>query len=127
MTWTQKNRYYTTKSVKGNDGKIYDSKFEAGYGEELRLRKRAGQIKDYQTQINFPLIVGKYNVGTYIADFVVYHNNGDEEIVETKGYMTDVFKLKWRLMEAIYNEKYKLTLVMQGKGKMRHARKVIEF
>ena len=127
MAWIQKNRYYTTKSVKGSDGKIYDSKFEAGYGEELRLLKRAGKIKDYQTQINFPLIVGKYNVGTYIADFLVEHNNGDMEIVETKGFATPLFRLKWKLVEAIYEKDYKITCIMMGKGKLRKPKRVIEF
>jgi Protein of unknown function (DUF1064) len=125
--YTQQNRYYTTKSVKGKDGKIYDSKFEAGYGEELRLRKLGKDIKDYSTQVNFPLIVNGYHVGVYIADFLILHNNGDEEIVETKGFPTPVFRLKWRLVEALYSDKYKVSLIMQGKGKLRHAKKIIEY
>lgn len=125
--WTQRNSYFTSKSSKGNDGSLYDSKFEASQANELLLRKRSGDILEYTRQVNFPLVVNGYKVGVYIADFVVTHKDGTKEILEPKGYMTDVFKLKWRLVEALYGEEYRLTLLMQGKGKMRHAKKVIEF
>ena len=36
MTYDQKYRYYNTKRCNG-----YDSKFEAGYAQELELRKKA--------------------------------------------------------------------------------------
>lgn len=127
MVWTQRNSYYTAKTVKGRDGKIHDSKFEAGYGEELRLLKRAKQIKDYQTQVNFPLVVKGYKLGVYIADFVVHHLDGSQEIVETKGWATPVFRLKWKIVEALYSEDYKITCIMQGKGRLRKPTKIIEF
>ena len=127
MTWYSKNSWTIAKKSTGHDGSIYDSKFEAGGGNDLLLRKRAKDIKNYVRQVNFPLTVNGYKVGVYIADFVIEHNDGSKEILEMKGRSTDVFKLKWRLMEAIYGEEYKLTIIYQGKGSMRHAKKVIEF
>lgn len=127
MTWYKKNYYNTAQRTKGTDGTYYMSKFEAGYGNELDLRLKAKDIADYETQVSFPLIVNGYKVATYIADFVVYHNNGAKEIVETKGYATDIFKLKWKLTEALYGEEYTLTLIHMGKGNLRPPKKVIEF
>ena len=132
MTWYKKTYYNSAKSIVGNDGKIYGSKFEGGYANELVLRKRAGDIKDYQTQVNLPLIIvnslgEKYNVGTYIADFIITHNDGSKEIVETKGFATGVFKQKWKIVEALYSPDYRITCVFMGKGKLRPAKKVIEY
>lgn len=125
--YTQKNRYYSSKSIKGADGKIYDSKFEGGYGDELYYRKLAKDIKDYQTQVPLDLIVNGYKIGKYIADFIITHNDGSKEIVETKGFSTDVFKLKWKLVEALYSDKYTLTLLMQkGERNFRKPKKIRE-
>jgi len=131
MAWTQRTGWTTAKKTNFN-GKIFDSKFEAGHAQEMELRKKAKDIKDYSTQVNFPLIITnplgeKFNVGTYIADFVIYHNDGSKEIWESKGFATPVFRQKWRLVEALYSHEYKLTCVMMGKGKLRQARKVIDF
>lgn len=127
MVWYSKNRYYTNNSIKGSDGNIYGSKFEAGYGNELELRKKAGDIKDYQTQVNMPLKVNGYSLGVYIADFIITHNDGSKEVVETKGFATPVFRLKWKIVEALYSDEYKLTVEFMGKGKLRHAKKEIQF
>lgn len=96
----------------------YDSKFEAGYGLELQVRKKAGDIKDYKEQVKIPLVVNGYIVADYWIDFVVYHNDGTVEYVETKGRCGDVWKQKWKLFEALYSDKpdTKLSVVYQGKS-----------
>ena len=38
----------------------------------------------------------------YFIDFVVQENDGTESYVEVKGFETKEFKLKWKLLEAIY-------------------------
>lgn len=108
----QSNRYYKTAKHNG-----YDSKFEGGKARELELLKKAGEIKDYETQKVLELIVNGYIVCTYKIDFIVYHNDGVTEYVETKGYATDTWKLKWKLFEALYSElpDVKLTVEYQGK------------
>ena len=120
MTYFQTNNYYT--NAKKQNG--YDSKFEAGYGLELRLRKKAKDIKDYEEQVNLDLIVNDYKVCSYKIDFIIHHNDGTTEYVETKGYPTPVWKLKWRLFEALFSQPgNKLTVVYQGKQKYRPLRK----
>lgn len=101
------------------NGHIYDSRFEASYAEELELRKKAGDIKGYDQQVVLDLIVNNYVVCTYKIDFIVYHTDGITEYVETKGYATPAWRLKWKLFEALYSDlpDTKLTIVWQGKPK----------
>ena len=110
--YIQKNSYYKT----AKQGK-YDSKFEASKGQELELRKKAKDIKDYQEQVKIPLEVNGFHICNYYIDFVIFHNNGDTEYCETKGYATDVWKLKWKIFEALYDQPGNiLTVEYQGKS-----------
>lgn len=106
-------------------GHLYDSRFEAQYAIELTMRQNAKEIKSFETQVTLPLEVNNYVVCTYKIDFVVYHNDGTIEYVETKGYPTDVWKLKWKLFEALYCDKpnVRLTIVQQGRFKPPRLRK----
>lgn len=106
------NNYYKTKKA----GK-YDSKFEAGKAQELELLKKAKEIKGYEEQKTLDLWVNDYLVCTYKIDYVVHHNNGDTEYIECKGYPTQVWKLKWKLFEALYTKPGNiLTVEYQGKS-----------
>lgn len=107
------NNYYKSKK----QGQ-FDSKFEAGKAQELELRKKAGDIKDYETQKTLELVVNGILVCTYRIDFIIYHNDGITEYLETKGYPTGVWKLKWKLFDALYGElpDTKLTIEYQGKS-----------
>ena len=51
------------------DGITFDSKKEANRYCELVLLKKAGAIKDLETQPKFPLYVNTNKVCSYIADF----------------------------------------------------------
>lgn len=87
------------------DGIKFDSKKEARRYQELKLLKRSGKIENLRLQVPYVLI-DKSNHGRaikYIADFVYYDNALKKEIVEdTKGYRTDIYKLKKRLMVERY-------------------------
>lgn len=110
----EKRTYYNVKKQGKND-----SKFEAGKAQELALLKKAGEIKDFREQVKIPLIVNDLVVADYKIDFEVEHNDGTLEYIETKGYATDVWKLKWKLFEALYSVKpdVKLTVEYMGKTK----------
>lgn len=92
-------------------GEVYHSKKEAGYARDLDLLKKAGEIKDYQRQVRFSIDFGRYHICNYYADFVVEMNDGSKEIHECKGFQTEVFRLKWKLMEVIYSKDYKLVMI----------------
>jgi hypothetical protein len=66
--------------------------------------EKAKEIQDLKTQVKFPLIkkspYGREIV--YKADFV-YYQDGKMIVEDTKGFRTDVYKLKKRLMAEKYN------------------------
>lgn len=107
-----RNSYYSTKKQGKND-----SKFEAGLAQSLELRKKAKDIKDYQEQVVISLDVNGYHICNYKIDFVIQHNDGTTEYLEAKGFSTDVWKMKWKLFEALYDKPGNiLTVEYQGKS-----------
>lgn len=119
--YLQKTSYYKVAKQGKND-----SKFEAGKAQELELLKRAGEIKDFQEQVKIPLEVNGYHICNYYIDFVVEHNDGITEYLEMKGLAMPVWKMKWRLFEALYSDKpdVKLTVEYQGKSWRYQHRKI---
>ena len=93
------------------DGEEFDSQLEANRWYELKLLQRAKQIKDLRRQIRFELQPSYKKNGktiqsiNYIADFVYYDINKKKFIVEdTKGYKTEIYKLKKKIFEYKYPE-----------------------
>lgn len=85
-------------------GKIYDSKKEARYAEQLEIRKLAGEIQDFTTQHCLRLDVNGEHICKYYVDFRVILKNGKEQFHEVKGYATDVWRIKWKLAMALYGK-----------------------
>lgn len=84
------------------DGIRFDSKKEAEHYRGLCLLKRAGVVERIDLQVKYPLTVNGEKVGTYVADFVVSFPDGLAQVQDVKGVRTPVYKLKKRLMKAIY-------------------------
>lgn len=105
MTWYLRkgNKYHNISST--YDGIQYHSKKEAGYAAELNLRKKAGDIKDWERQVPLSLDVNGFHICNYYIDFIVHHNDGLLEYVEIKGFETDVWRLKFKLAEALLSER----------------------
>lgn len=83
------------------DGQIFASKRERSRWMDLRLEEKAGAIKDLKRQVVYPLEVNGVKVCDYIAD-AVYERDGALVVEDSKGYRTDVYKLKAKLMRAVY-------------------------
>ena len=84
------------------DGIRFDSKREATYYAELKLREKAGEVGGVELQKRFPILgpAGEL-VCTYVADFAFWDHREDRfRVVDTKGVETDVFKLKRKMMRA---------------------------
>jgi len=94
------------------DGILYHSKKEAGWAIELDLRKKAGDIKGWDRQVKISLDVNGYHIANYYIDFVVYLNDGRNEYLEVKGFATDVWRLKWKLFEALYSQDKNIILTV---------------
>lgn len=93
---TSKSKY---KNVRVEvDGFKFDSKAEARYYGELKLRQIAGDIKYFLRQVPFHL---PGNI-VYRCDFSVFENNGDIRYIDVKGVITDKYKMKKKLVEALY-------------------------
>src|SRR5699024_644200 len=105
-----KNKY-NAKKVK-IDGYVFDSKIEARYYLKLKRQKENGEIKDFKMQVEYILQDEFKNPRTgrvmqpirYIADFVVIHNNGTEDVIDIKGYPTPIATLKRKMFEKKYNK-----------------------
>lgn len=95
------------------NGILYQSKKEAGYAAELDLRLKAKDIKSWARQECIRLDVNGFHIANYYIDFVITHNDDSLEYVEVKGYETDVWKMKWKIFEALYSgkENTRLTIV----------------
>lgn len=92
----KKNKYGNNR-VKV-DGILFDSQKEADYYSLLKWLHKAGEIAGYCLQPTFVLLEGDIEKGvlpeTYKADFIIFNNDGTYEIVDVKGFETEVFRIK---------------------------------
>lgn len=93
------------------NGRLYMSKKEAGYAQDLDLMIKAKVVKEYIPQYRLRLDVNGYHICDYLVDFLVIMADGSEELHEVKGFETMLFQYKWRLTEALYGNKYKMVLI----------------
>lgn len=84
------------------DGISFASRKEAQRYIELKLMERAGSISDLQLQVPYVLLpkTSHGRAVKYIADFV-YNEGGRQVVEDVKGYKTDVYKLKKRMMQEL--------------------------
>lgn len=101
---------YFNRKLKAPDGQVFDSVKEFHRWGCLRLLERAGKIKNLQRQVKFELIPKQdgERACTYIADFV-YEEDGKLVAEDVKGYMTEVFRLKKKLMLWVHGIRIKIT------------------
>jgi hypothetical protein len=88
------------------NGYTYASKFEAEYAAELDLRVKGKDIEGWERQVKIPIEINNYHICNYYVDFLIYHNDGSKELVEIKGMETDLWRIKRKLLEAIYLPKH---------------------
>ena len=90
------------------DNILFDSKKEANYYIYLKMLEDAGKIVDLELQKRFILQQGfklhdkTYRAITYVADFVYKDSQGQVHVVDTKGYRTEVYKIKKKLFMKKY-------------------------
>lgn len=99
----KRNKYGAQPTVV--DGIRFASKREARRWQELKLLEKGKQISGLRRQLRYPLEVYGELIATYVADFVYYPTPHDSPVVvveDTKGVRTPEYKLKAKLMKAIY-------------------------
>ena len=103
----KKNKYNNTKVE--YKGIKFDSIKEMKHYQLLEYLQKIGEIKELKLQVPYELIP-KYKINnktvrktTYIADFTYITTKDDKlHIVDTKGFKTDVYRLKKKLFEYKY-------------------------
>ena len=98
----RRNKYNAVKQHYGDSH--YHSKFEASYAQDLDWRLKAKEIKSWERQVKLSLNVNGKHICNYYIDFKIIHNDNSVELIEVKGFSTDVWRLKWKLCEALIDE-----------------------
>jgi len=82
------------------DGIRFDSKKEARYYEQLKIRRATGEVSYWLMQVPIRLPAGS----KYVVDFLVFFADPatPPEYVDVKGTLTQVFRLKKREIEHLY-------------------------
>jgi len=103
--WNQykkKNKYNAVRTQ--YNGINYHSKFEAKVAEDLDWRIKAGEIKSWDRQVKISLDAYGRHICNYYIDFIAWHPDGTKEYIEVKGFQTEIWRLKWKIFEAMINE-----------------------
>ena len=83
-------------------GYRFDSKKEAKRYSELSLLVAASAITHLKVHPKFPITVNGAKCGYYEADFEYLDRLGNRVIEDAKGFRTPLYKLKKKLVEALY-------------------------
>ena len=81
------------------DGIKFASKKERAFFEQLKLLQRSGEVLFFLRQTPLHLSDGK---SKYVCDFLVFYADGHVEFIDCKGFKTETYKLKKRLIESQY-------------------------
>jgi len=105
------NKYGAKKTV--YNGITFDSKKEAQYCAKLDILKKSthkeNRVFDYELQVRYDIIVNDKKIGFYKLDFMVQYADGKIRYIDIKGCKKgagyQLFRLKKKLVEALYNIK----------------------
>ena len=87
------------------NGRVFASKAEARRAAELELMQRAGEITNLEYQPRYLLKINGQMIATYVGDWCYFEGpKSDMTMVveDCKGVRTPVYKLKRKLMRALY-------------------------
>ena len=97
------NKYGATTNE--YNGRTYHSKKEAAFAKQLDILKKAVYAEDRITKVvpqyKIDLKVNDKHIANYYVDFYVEYANGKKKFIEVKGFVTEVWRLKWKILEAI--------------------------
>lgn len=101
---------YGARKVTAPDGQVFDSQKEYNRWCNLRLLERAGRISDLKRQVSYELIPKQNGerACSYVADFV-YNEGGKTVVEDCKGFRTEGYKIKRKLMLWVHNINIKET------------------
>lgn len=103
------------------DGITFASKDEGKYYEYLKEQKAKGFIQNFELQPKYTLIPAfekegkKYRPITYTPDFLIYHNDNTQELIDVKslGTATQQGELRRKMFNYFYRDS-KLTWICRS-------------
>jgi hypothetical protein len=107
---------YNNISCKCHQSHIHDSRLEADYCDQLALLQKAKEIKGYESQVSFDLVVKGSKICGHRVDFLVTTNANKKEVHETKGYSTPSWNIKRKLFEALFPKIDYIVVTAKGKS-----------
>ena len=108
--FSSRSKYGSKKTIVDNIK--FDSKWEAERYGQLKAMERAMFIRDLELQVPYDIVVNDVKICRYVADFrykkesnhTITNDEYYVEVVEdAKGFETPEFKLKKKLMKAVFN------------------------
>jgi hypothetical protein len=102
----KQSKYHSNKVTV--DGITFDSQKEANRYCDLLLEQRAGLVDRIELQPRFLLQDGYMDNGKkvrdmyYVADFQVWYSDGRVVVIDTKGFKTQVYRMKKKLFRRKY-------------------------
>lgn len=99
-TYFKPTKYNSVKQT--YNGYNYDSKLEARYAADLDLRVKGKDLLGYDRQFKVSFDTNGKHICNYYVDFRLHLNDGSYELVEVKGMETEVWRLKRKLLEALW-------------------------
>lgn len=113
-SWGRRRNKYNAKRTLYN-GHWYHSMMEADYAHLLDRALDKRIIKAVERQISIPLLgAGNKPIGLrMIIDFGITKNDGEKTLHEVKGFETDVFKLKHKILKT---QGVALSIIKRNKG-----------
>lgn len=105
---------YNAKTERVDDI-IFHSRAEAEFYKYLKEQQKSGTVVAFEMQKVFEIQEGFRHPRTgkwiraikYIPDFVVHYAGGETEVIDVKGFKTDVYKMKSKM----FMYKYGIPLV----------------
>ena len=114
---------YKSKKVE-YQGEIFDSKFELTYFIYLKELVKLGKIENLQRQVKYNLLPrqtdenGKflYHPVYYVSDFEYDDTNQTHHTIDTKGMLTQDFRLKQKLFYYVFKRKIECVKLNDAKN-----------
>lgn len=101
MYYQARSKYRAKRAIV--DGISFASTKESERYCELKLLELSGKIRELELQPRFPMVINCAKICTYIADFKYYDVEKKDYVVEdVKGFKTPIYKLKKKLLLALY-------------------------
>jgi hypothetical protein len=120
LSYQRRTKFFNKRTE--YNGRLYDSKGEAGLAQEIDLLIKSGKLLKVEPQKNFPLYgLHGAQICNHKVDFFVKLKNGTEQVWEYKGFATPIWRLKLKLF--VDNYPFITYVVITAKGRRTYGRK----